>query len=231
MNKEIDFLLEALPEMQDKNAIVAVGRWSPPTSGHYKVFNKMKAYIRTHPELKLTPIVVVVAGDKSSLDKKKNPLTAEERIKFMEASGHCNGFKFFISKNGPQGFGVCRDNGYEPLVVAAGSDRAEGYIKNLDKSFRTPDGDEIKHYVVPGLDRLESAVLTKKGDKAKALDDAISKMKEKEDVSDEEISGSLARHAAELGYFEEFMEIVGLEKKPALAKMMYNKIRKALEVE
>ena len=37
-----DFLIEYLPPMQDKNAIVAIGRFQPPTAGHYKVFNKMK---------------------------------------------------------------------------------------------------------------------------------------------------------------------------------------------
>lgn len=232
MEIQEDILLEALPPQQDKNAIVAVGRFSVPTRGHYKVFNKMKEYIRKNPHLELTPIIVVVDGVKSSEDKQKNPLSAEERIKFMEASGHCNGFRFFTSKNGPQGFGVCRDNGFEPIVVAAGSDRAEGYIKNLDKSFRTPAGEAIDHFIVPDLDRVQSAVVTKKSEKSKALEDAISKMKDgTEEVSDDEISGSLARHAAELGYLEEFTDIVGLEKKPELAKMMYNKIRKAIGAE
>jgi hypothetical protein len=149
----------------------------------------------------------------------------------MEASGKCNGFRFMTAKNGSQAAGVCRDNGFEPMVIAVGSDRAEGYIKNLDKSFTTPDGKPIEHTVLGGLDRLESAVLTKKSDKAHALDDAIAKMGNKEEVSDDEISASLARHAAELGYFEEFAEIVGLDHKPELARKMYDKVRTAMGVE
>ena len=230
-HNEEDTLLEYLPEMQERNAVVMIGRMNPPSSGHYKVMNKMKLFIREHPELKLTPIIVVVAGKKSSLDKTKNPLTPEERIKFMESSGHCNGFKFFIATNGRQALGLIRDNGYEPKVIAAGSDRVEGYLKNLDKDFLTPDGEPIEHLVVPGLDRIDAAVATKKDEKAKALDDTLSKMKDGEDVSDDEVSGSLAREAAKLGYFEEFADIVGLKHKHTLARMMYNKIRKALGVD
>ena len=226
-----DFLIEYLPPMQDKNAIVAIGRFQPPTAGHYKVFNKMKLFIREHSDMKLTPVIIVVAGEKSSLDKSKNPLTADERINFMIASGYCNGFQFFTSKNGNQGLGVCRDEGYEPIVIAAGSDRAQGYIKSLDKDFKTPDDKEIKHYIVPGLDRLESATATKKSEKSKALMNSIEKLKDYEELNDDEISGSLARRAVELGYLDEFSEIVGLEKKPALAKMMFTKIKKAMGVE
>lgn len=223
-------LSEALEPMQEKNAIFAVGRFQPCTAGHYKVFNKMKLFIREHSELKLTPIIVIVEGVVSSEDKKKNPLTGEERIKFMKASGKVDGFKFILAKNSFIAPGLIRQLGFEPIVVAAGSDRAEGYIKNLDKSFRDEAGEEIKHYTVPGLDRLESAVATKKTEKSKALEDALSKMSS-EELSDDEISGSLARHAAELGYLDEFTEIVGLKNKPALAKIMFNKIRKAIGAE
>ena len=230
ISMDTDLLLEELPPMQDTNAVFAAGRFQPPTSGHYKIFNAMKKYIREHPEMKLSPVVIVIAGEKSSQDKEKNPLSAEERIKFMEASGHCNGFKFLTAKNSFQAQGVCRDNGYEPIVVAAGSDRAKGFIENLDKYFRDHDDEPIEHHVVPGLDRVHAAVATKKDEKSKGLDDAIKRLKNNEEVSDDEISGSLARHAAKLGYFNEFAEIVGLEKKKALAKIMYDKIRRAMGV-
>ena len=228
---DIEELYEALPPMQDKDAIYCPGRFQPMTAGHFKVFNKMKKYIREHPALKLTPIIVIVEGEKSSLDKQKNPLTGEERKKFLEASGKVNGFKILIAKNAIQAAGVCRDNGYEPKIVAAGSDRAEMYLKGLDKYFKTPEDEPIDHIALPGLDRTDDAVATKKGEKAKALDDAIDKMSKKKDLDDDEISASLARHAAELGYLEEFTKITGLEHKPDLAKKMYDKVRSAMGVE
>lgn len=223
-------LLEYLPPMQDKKAVFAIGRFQPPTAGHYKVFDKMKKYIREHPEMDLTPIIVIVAGEKSSLDKTKNPLSVDERTNFLEASGRCNGFKIYSAKNGKFALGKIRDNGYEPIVLAAGSDRAEGYLKNL-KDFTTPDGEPIEHIVLPGLDRIEAAVATKKNEKEKNMNDMIDRLKDGEDINDEEVSGSLARKVAEMGYLEEFISIVGLENKPALAKMLYHKIRKAIGVE
>ena len=227
----MQILSEILEPMQDKNAIFTIGRFQPPSSGHYKMINKMKLFIREHSDLKLTPIIVIIEGEKSSQDKKRNPLTGEDRIKFLKASGHCDGFKFILAKNGFIAAGLIRQLGYEPRVIAGGSDRADGYLKHLDKDFKTPDDKPIEHFIVPGLERVDSSVLTKKSDKSKALDDAIAKMSAKEKMSDDEVSGSLARHVAELGYPEEFSEIVGLTHKPKLAKMLYDKIRTAMGVE
>ena len=46
------------------------------------------------------------------------------------------------------------------------------------------------------------------------------------DVS--EVSGSMARRAVELGYADEFAQIVGLENKPRLAQLMFNKIKSSI---
>lgn len=232
MKQDFDqFLFEALPPMQNKRVAFAIGRYQPPTAGHYKVIDKMKEFIRTHPELNLEamPVVIVVAGEKSSEDKQKNPLTAAERISFMEASGRANGVKFLTARNGSIALGVLRDNGYEPIAIGAGSDRAAGYLKMLKKSFTKPDGSEIDHVVIPGLDRAAEAVETKKIDKKLAVDSAIEKLKDS-NLSDDEISGSIARRAVELGYLEEFAKIVGLEKKPELAKLMFNKIKNSMGI-
>jgi hypothetical protein len=60
------------------------------------------------------------------------------------------------------------------------------------------------------------------------MDDLLASMKTGEDPKIDAVSGSLARRAAELGYFSEFAKIVGLEKNAKLAKNLYNKVRKAL---
>lgn len=224
-------LFEALPPQQSKRVAFMIGRLNPPSLGHYKVIDKMKEFIRANPELNLeaAPVVVIVAGEKSSEDKQKNPLTAAERISFMEASGKANGVKFLTARNGSIALGILRDNGYEPIAIGAGSDRAEGYLKMLKKSFMQPDGSEIEHVVIPGLDRAAEAVETKKTDKKLAVDQAVEKLKNS-NLSDDEISGSIARRAVELGYLDEFAKIVGLEKKPDLAKLMFNKIKTSMGV-
>jgi uncharacterized protein YneF (UPF0154 family) len=235
MNKSDDdkLLVEALPPEQSKRVAFMIGRLNPPSQGHYKVISKMKEFIRKNPDLNLDakPVIVIIAGVKSSEDKKKNPLTADERISFLEASGKANGCIFLTAKSGFVALGVIRDNGYEPIAIGAGSDRAEEYKKLLDKSFNKPDNTEIKHFIIPGLDRLDSAIETKKNEKAKALDDTLNSLKTSGNLDDDAISASVARRAVELGYLEEFTKIVGLENKPNLAKTMFNKLRKSFELD
>lgn len=225
-----ELILEALPPEQKKRVVFMTGRLNPPTAGHYKVISKMKEFIRKNKDLGLeaTPVIVIVEGDKSSADKSKNPLTAEERITFLKSSGRANGVIFLTAKNAFIALGVIRDAGYEPIAIGAGSDRAKKYKEMLDKSFKTPDDKEIKHYIVPGLDRAEGAITTKSADKKLEVDKAINQIKNTDEIDDENVSGSLARRAVELGYLEEFTKIVGLEKKPALAKILYDKIEKSM---
>ena len=106
---------------QPKKAVVMVGRMNPPTAGHYKVIDLMKKFERTNKGV--TPIVVVVAGKETSKDLKKNPLSAEDRVKFMTASGKANGVKFIIAPSAFAAFEEVRKAGYEPYGIAAGSDR------------------------------------------------------------------------------------------------------------
>lgn len=224
-------LLEALPSEQEKRVAFMIGRLNPPTLGHYKVISKMKEFIRKNRDLNLesTPVVVIIEGSKTSEDKSKNPLTADERIEFMKSSGKANGVIFMKAKNAFIAKGIIRAAGYEPIAIGAGSDRAEAYKQHLDKDFKTDSGEEIKHYIIPGLDREESSVETKKAAKLSSVDSAIDKLKDS-DLNDDEISGSIARRAVELGYFEEFKKIVGLENKPKLAELMFNKIKTAMDI-
>lgn len=194
---------DKLAPMQSKKVVVAVGRFSVPTIGHYRVINAMKHYIRKHASmnLEITPVIVIVDGEKTSKNKKRNPLTPDQRIKFMQASGKANGIKFLIAGNAFDALAKVRAAGYEPIVIAAGDDRANSYFNMLNKYFKDPDDKPIKHYIVPGLER-----------------------KNGKDITEKSASGTMARLAVELGHFEEFKQITGLDKKEKLAKQMYDTI-------
>lgn len=195
-----------------KPAIVMVGRMNPPTAGHYFVIDAMKEYAREN-KLAAELFVVVVEGKETSKDKTRNPLTAEQRIKFMQASGKANGVRFLIADNAMNAFKAVQDEGFEPLVVAAGSDRVKKYLEMLDKYFPiTINGKEIKHKSVPGLDR------TPKDTSSENTEPDI-----------KAVSGSMARHAAQHGFLEEFIDIVGLTEKPTLGKLLFDKVKQAME--
>lgn len=211
---------------QKVRAAVMVGRMNPPTAGHYKVIDTMKSFIRKNPKLQLsaTPIVVVVQGEKTSKDKSKNPLTADERIKFMSASGKTAGVIFIVAPSAFAAFEEVRKAGYEPVAIAAGSDRIDRYMELLDQYFTKADGTKIEHVAIPGLERDEP----KSNNKSTAMEKALEALKGGTDLDVSEVSGSMARRAAELGYEEEFAQIVGLGQKPKLAKMMFDKVKASL---
>lgn len=218
-------LLEATVGHQKTGSVVMIGRCQPPTEGHYKVIDAMKAFIRKNKNLNLSslPIVMIVTGENTSKDVAKNPLSAEDRIKFMRASGRANGVTFGVVDNAFNGFEAVRKLGYEPIAIAAGSDRAEKYIEMLNKYF-TNDGEPITHYIVPGLERQNP---DDGGDKS--VKSTIEDIKDGGVLNDAEISGSMARTAIEMGFEDVFAKIVGLTKKPKLAKLMFDKIKSTME--
>lgn len=229
---ELNLLIEAADKvpMGTKRAAVVIGRFNPPTRGHYTVINEVKKFIRANQKLGLEayPVVVVIGGSKSDADLKRNPLSVDDRILFMSSSGMADGVKFMSAKNAFEAFANVRKEGFEPIAVAAGSDRLPDYIKILDKHFTDDSGAAIKHYGI-NLSRDEDAVETNKEDKQKAMDATLDNLKSKNVLPVDQISGSLARRAVELGFKDEFAKIVGLDKKPALADKMFAKIAAAIK--
>jgi hypothetical protein len=186
---EGDFLVEKLHSAQSKRAVVIVGRFNPPTIGHYKVINRAKKFIRERKDLNLftRPIVVLISGKKTSKDKKKNPMSAADREYYMRHSGRANGVIFLNATNAYDAFNEVRKHGFEPIVIGAGSDRANGYLDLLDKKFLDVNGKKQKHYSLTGLDRKELPATEKSLDN---IGDAK--------INDAEVSASLARKAVEL---------------------------------
>jgi hypothetical protein len=214
-----NYLLESVGE-QKKRAAVVVGRFSTPHSGHYALINTVKKYIRDNKELKLSaiPIVVIIDGKETGKDKGKNPLTADERIMFMDGSGNANGVRFLKADTAFAAFEEVRKAGYEPIAVGGGSDRTENYLNLLDKYFVSADDKKIKHYSIQ-LARNNT-------DNDNALDDILEYMDN--DIPVNMISGTLARHAVSNNEFNKFVILVGLSNNHKLAKLMFNKIKQRM---
>lgn len=215
---------------QSKRAAVIIGRFNPPTSGHYALFNTVKKFIRSNEDLRLeaVPIVVVVEGKETSKDKTRNPLTGDERVSFMIGSGKADGVKFLKAGSAFDAFEAVRKAGFEPIAIAAGSDRASNYLSMLDKYFKTSDGESIKHHKIE-LPRSanEETAPKEKIDKDAALADVLKYVDK--DLPIEMVSASLARLAVKSGEREKFAIIVGLTDKPKLAALMFDKIKAAME--
>lgn len=226
---QISSLFEAITPMQNKKVAVIIGRFNPPQIGHYKLVNDVKNWIKKHPKLDLEvmPIIVVIGGSKADSDTQRNPLSIDDRIAFMQGSGRCNGIKFLSAPNAFIALEEVRKAGYEPIAVASGSDRMDGYITMLDKYYQDDQGNSIKHYKIE-VDRDSDAVETNKDKKHDSMVDIINKMQDGDDVEIDKISASLARVAVDMDAKEEFAKIVGLENSPALAAKMFKKIKIAM---
>lgn len=226
-----NFIFEAKeppPPAQSKKVAVMVGRLNPPTRGHYRVINEMKAFIRKNRALGLEaqPVVVIVAGSKSDADKSRNPLTGEERRAFLEASGKANGVKFLVAPNAFDAFSEVRRQGYEPVAIAAGADRAASYMEMLKKYFTDPDGEPIERHLI-SLDRDFDA---EGEDGPTFYQKVVDMINDGDTVDDRLISGSLARYAVKNDEPKAFAYVVGLEKKPALAEKLFKKIKETMNV-
>lgn len=212
-------LFEETVGMQSKRAVVMVGRMNPPTAGHYKVIDLLKKFARENKGV--VPVVVVVAGKETSKDKAKNPLTGEERVKFMQASKKANGVKFIISSSAFAAFEDVRKAGYEPYAIAAGSDRASKYLEMLDKYFTDPDGKKLEHVIVPGLKDREDP-----DDEGTPSEEVLELAEKGEEIPLHLISGSMARLAVKLGFKVAFAKILGVDQ--VLADLIFKKVEAAL---
>lgn len=184
-----------------------VGRFNPPTAGHYRVMDKMKQLLSKKSTRHFEPVIVIIHGKETGKDKSKNPLSLSDRESFIKASGNADGFTILSASNAFEAFAECRKNGFEPITIAAGSDRAQHYVELLDEYYPShPDGSPIKHNKLTGLTRSKT-----------------------NDNSVEGVSATLARQLAQDGNEEDFIKVVGLEHKPKLGKMLFNKVVKALD--
>jgi len=119
---EEEFDPMSVPKKRTKKAELFLGRMQPVHLGHIKIIKKMK-----------NPIVVLVKGAKSSQDKTRNPLNAEDQIRLLRKV--IPNLKIIVVKVGylPDIFSDLRESGnYEITTVYSGADRINAYKKQID---------------------------------------------------------------------------------------------------
>jgi nicotinamide mononucleotide adenylyltransferase len=200
-----------IPPYQKRRAVVCVGRWQPPTKGHGRTINAARAFYR---DAKLDAIVVVIiAGTETSKDKSRNPLSANQRMRYLKASRYGNGVVYLTATNAFEAFIAVREAGYEPYAVAGGrivdsdvgevEDRPSAYKEMLDKYFVGPDGKNYNH-------------------------PAVSLERDLNSTGSDGVSGTAARDAVAAADYEAFRSMVDIEEDD-IVERMYRDIKRSLE--
>lgn len=115
-------------EKDDKHGVLAFGRMNPPTAGHEKLVGKVHEVAKEHN----AEHHVVLSH---SQDKKKNPLSAEDKVKHAKRAFPDTNVKA-ASKDKPTILHHAVDlhkSGVKHLHVVAGSDRHEAMHELLHK--------------------------------------------------------------------------------------------------
>lgn len=252
-------LFEAAPEMAkvgSKKVAVVIGRFNPPTIGHYKLISQAIKEMKTNPKFKGIdpfPVIIVIGSDEkhekmlsdleSGNDKDKakaikelarNPLTVADRIAAMQQSGKINIIpksNFITASNPFVALSKIRELHFEPIAVVAGSDRSSDEAGSSEyikmlDKYFMNDDGSPIKHLEVSIERKGEG---KPADKDAFVEKLLSAMKSGKELTGEEASGSVARRAVSLGYKEEFAKITGLEDKPALASKLFSKIEKAIK--
>lgn len=125
--------LSDLSEAKEKTAVLTFGRFQPPTTGHKKLVEKvMSVSKRLGADHFIFP--------SRTQDKKKNPLTIEDKIRWMKI--------FFPKANVVddssavtifQAIQSLTSKGYEKIVLVVGSDRVPEFKKTLTPYLQHED--------------------------------------------------------------------------------------------
>jgi hypothetical protein len=113
-----------MSEAKNKSVVLTFGRFSPPTVGHEKLVNKIKDVAVSR---KADPMVFT----SHTYDKKKNPLTYDEKINFLQAA-----FGSVVKRTTARTIiEVAKElsGKYDTLIAVVGSDRVLEFQTLLDK--------------------------------------------------------------------------------------------------
>ena len=135
--KELFEAKDALGHGSEKHHVMAFARMNPPTTGHMEVVSKLHAVAKEHN----APHSLIVSG---SHDAKKNPLTAEQKVKHLKRYSPETNVKA-ADKESPtilHHAAALHKQGVQHLHVVAGSDRHKEMHDLLHK-YNT--GEEHKH--------------------------------------------------------------------------------------
>ena len=189
-------------EAATKTAVMAFGRMNPPTTGHEKLLHKVSEVAKEHGG----SAHVFVSH---THDSKKNPLSQEDKIKYVKKIAPKNVNVRGSSKEEPTPLHAAKrlhDEGHEHLVIVAGGDRA----KELHDRISKYNGKEGHH-------NFKSIKVVSAGER------------DPDSEGTEGMSGTKLREHAAAGNHEKFK--AGLPK--ALhphAKEIMGKVRKGMSV-
>lgn len=125
MKKFSDFLKEA--PTPEKEIVFAFGRFNPPTNGHEKLMDKVLS-VSKGGAYRIYP--------SQSQDQKKNPLSFDEKVKFMRKMFPKHARNIIADKNIKTAIDVATklyQEGYTKVSMVVGSDRITEFETTLNK--------------------------------------------------------------------------------------------------
>ena len=127
-------LREESDQPEEKTAVMAFGRFNPPTIGHEKLIKKVHSVAKEHG----ASAHVFASHSEGSM---KDPLPQDKKLSYLRAISHGAVSIHGSSKQSPSIFHAAaklHEAGHQHLVVVAGSDRVEEFQKNLDRYNNVP---------------------------------------------------------------------------------------------
>ena len=118
-------------EVQDKHVAFTFGRFNPPHAGHGKMMDAVKSYGGDTGNYRIYP--------SRTQDNKKNPLSADQKIKHMRAMFKDHNDKIQNSEAHRNIFDIMKDlndDGHEHVTMVVGDDR----VKEFDKLTKKYNG-------------------------------------------------------------------------------------------
>jgi len=121
-----------ISEAAKKTAVVAWGRMNPPTIGHQRVIDVVKQYAQ---KFMGDPILFLSKSQKPKTD----PLSFAEKLHFSQEMFNIKVDRNTSVKTIIQMFQNLQGQGYDNVLLVAGSDRVQQYQDLIDKYNGKPD--------------------------------------------------------------------------------------------
>jgi hypothetical protein len=197
------FKLFLREQTDSKTAVIAYGRYNPPTIGHQKLINKVV-------EVSKRDLADGFIVPSHSVDDKKNPLTFEEKKRLLELM--TSDVEILdIGKTIIDLLKNLQARGYTRIVHVAGSDRIPEFEKLIGMYNNRPDRDNIIPFSFQEYE----------------FESAGERDPDSEDVSG--MSASKLRQLAVDGMLEEFKQGMSDTISDDLKTLTYDRIRERIK--
>jgi len=196
--------INQLFEAPKKTAVVAWGRMNPPTIGHRKVIDVVK---QNAQRFMGDPILFLSKTQNS----KKDPLSFAEKVHFAGEMFNIKVDRNTSVKTIIQMFQQLQGQGYDNVILVAGSDRVQQYQDLIDKYNNKAD----KSGEIPF--KFANAKVVSSGERDPDADGV------------EGMSASKLRQFAADNNFDSFKQ--GVAGNENLAKQMFNRVRQGMGIQ